>query len=59
MRDCVIAVGVTVTALFVCLLFASVPAFASTVYSKRGMTGYIIFSVFLNTNCLCDLICSF
>lgn len=46
MRDCVIAVGVTVTALFVCLLFASVPAFASTVYSKRNDAGYIIFSVF-------------
>jgi len=56
MRGCVIAVGVTVTALFVCLLFASVPAFASTVYYG----GYVIFSIFfLNTNCFGDLICSF
>lgn len=36
MRGCVIAVGVTVTALFVCLLFASVPVFTRTVYSKRN-----------------------
>lgn len=36
MRGCVIAVGVTVTALFVCLLFPSVPAFVSTVHSKRS-----------------------